>query len=448
MPAVDTIAAIATPPGKGGVCIVRVSGPHAGDIAVAITGKLPQPRYATFCHFRLNDEIIDEGLALYFPGPGSFTGEDVLELHGHGGVVVSDMILQAVLKAGARMARPGEFSERAYLNDKLDLIQAESVVDLIEAGSQQAARAAIRSLDGEFSAHISELLSELTGLRVYVESALDFSDEEIEFLQSGDIANKLEYLKEKIHQLTVSAERGCILSEGLQIVIAGKPNAGKSSLMNSLCGRDSAIVTDVPGTTRDVLREKVAIRGIPVHLHDTAGLRDQAEPVEQEGIKRAKNHIATADLVLWIHDDTTGFEPGDVDFLPHDKLLIICNKIDLSGNPAGETNMDCCDALRVSVASGQGLEQLEQYIVAHTMKGAPTENEFTARRRHLYALQETENYLDNAITRLSEQFATGAGGELLAEELRLAQHSLGEITGVFTSDDLLGKIFSEFCIGK
>jgi tRNA modification GTPase len=448
MPAVDTIAAIATPPGKGGVCIVRVSGPQAGDIAVAITGKLPQPRYATFCHFRFNNEIIDEGLALYFPGPCSFTGEDVLELHGHGGVVVSDMILQAVLKSGARMARPGEFSERAYLNDKLDLIQAEAVVDLIEAGSQQAARAAVRSLEGEFSAHIGELLSELTGLRVYVESALDFSDEEIEFLQSGDIANKLYHLKKKIHQLTVSAERGCILSEGLQIVIAGKPNAGKSSLMNSLCGRDSAIVTDVPGTTRDVLREQVAIKGIPVHLHDTAGLREQAEPIEQEGIKRAKDHIAKADLVLWIHDDSTDFKLDDVNYLPQDKLLIICNKIDLSGNQPGETKLGSFDALRVSVVSGQGLEQLEQYIVAHTMKGVPIENEFTARRRHLYALQETENYLDNAITRLSEQFATGGGGELLAEELRLAQHSLGEITGVFTSDDLLGKIFSEFCIGK
>ena len=440
MSSTDTIAAIATPPGKGGVSIVRVSGPMAGDIAIAITGNLPMARYATFCRFRFNEQIIDEGIALYFPAPASFTGEDVLELHGHGGVVVSDMILRAVLQAGARMARPGEFSERAYLNDKLDLIQAEAVVDLIEAGSQQAAKAAVRSLEGEFSEYINELLGQLTDLRVYVESALDFADEEIEFLQSGDIEHKLQQLSKTIHQLGISAQRGRMLSEGLHLVIAGKPNAGKSSLMNVLCGRESAIVTELPGTTRDVLREQVQIRGIPVHLHDTAGIRDGAEPVEQEGIKRAKNHIANADLVLWVHDDSSPLESADFDFLPHDKLLIVCNKTDLSGNTPGLVQLNQMDAVRLSA--------LEDYILSHTMQVATIENEFSARRRHLEALQMTERFLDNAMDRLSEQFATGGTGELLAEELRLAQHALGEITGRFTSDDLLGKIFQEFCIGK
>ena len=448
MSATDTIAAIATPPGKGGVSIVRVSGPLAGGIAKTVTGDLPKARYATLSQFKFNDQVIDEGIALYFPAPASFTGEDVLELHGHGGVIVSDMILKAVLQAGARMARPGEFSERAYLNEKLDLVQAEAVVDLIEAGSEQAARAAVRSLEGEFSQHINGLLMLLTELRVYVESALDFSDEEIEFLQTGDIELRLKELKAKIHQLGITAQRGRILSEGLHFVIAGKPNAGKSSLMNTLCGRESAIVTELPGTTRDVLREHVVISGIPVHLHDTAGIRDGAEPIEQEGINRAKAHIANADLVLWVHDDSTPLVSTDYDFLPHDNLLIVCNKIDLSGNPPGLLNINQTDAVRLSARTGEGMKALEDYIVSHTVSSPAMENEFSARRRHLQALQMTEQYLNNATDRLAEQFATGGTGELLAEELRLAQHSLGEITGEFTTDDLLGKIFNEFCIGK
>ena len=449
MSGTDTIAAIATPPGRGGVSIVRVSGAHVSTIANHVLGKLPAPRHATFCQFRNHHhEVIDEGIALYFPAPNSFTGEDILELQGHGGVLVSDMILQAVLQAGARMARPGEFSERAFLNDKLDLAQVEAVVDLIDAGSRQAARAAVRTLEGEFSRHVNELLAELIELRVYVESALDFADEEIEFLQTGDIKDRLHALKQKITLLSQTAERGRVLSEGLQIVIAGKPNAGKSSLMNGLSERDSAIVTDMPGTTRDILREQVTIDGIPIHLHDTAGIREHAEPIEQEGIRRARDHIASADLVLWVHDDTELLEQADYRDLPAERLVLVCNKIDLSGRSAGVTSIHEHDAVGISMVNGDGLDALRKYITGHATQAKSSETEFTARRRHLQALQQTEASLLNAESRLAEQFASGGTGELLAEELRLAQLSLAEITGEFTSDDLLGKIFSEFCIGK
>ena len=444
----DTIAAIATPPGRGGVSIIRLSGAQVPAIATCVLGRLPVPRHATFCQFRNQHETVDEGIALYFPAPNSFTGEDVLELQGHGGVIVSDLILQAVLQAGARMARPGEFSERAFINDKLDLAQAEAVVDLIDAGSRQAARAAVRTLEGEFSRYVNELLAELIELRVYVESSLDFADEEIEFLQSGDIERRLYQLRQKITMLSQSAERGRVLSEGLQIVIAGKPNAGKSSLMNGLSERDSAIVTDMPGTTRDILREQVTIEGIPIHLHDTAGLRELAEPIEQEGIRRAKDHIATADLVLWVHDDSEPLEDADYRDLPAGRMLLVCNKIDLTGRSAGIGSIHQHDAVSISMTSGEGLADLRTYIVEHATHSRSSETEFTARRRHLHALEQTGAALDNAEKRLAEQFSSGGTGELIAEELRLAQQSLGEITGEFTPDDLLGKIFSEFCIGK
>jgi len=445
----ETIAAIATPPGRGGVCIIRASGPQSQAIARAVTGKVPQPRYASFCRFKdKQGQLIDEGLALYFPAPHSFTGEDVLELHGHGGIVVSDMILQSVLDAGARMARPGEFSERAFLNDKLDLAQTEAVVDLIDAGSRKAARAAVRTLDGEFSHHVNELLQELTDLRIYVESSLDFADEEIEFIGAGDIEGRLIRLGDTIQQLSEVANRGRVLGEGLHIVIAGKPNAGKSSLMNALCGRDSAIVTEIPGTTRDVLRENIQIEGIPIHLHDTAGLREQVEPIEQEGIRRAKDSISVADLVLWVHDDTTELDSSDYRALDTEKLVLVKNKIDLSGKSAGQVMENGHDCLRISINSDDGMDVLRKYIVGYAACNEQAENEFSARRRHLDALERTQEYLTYAKTRLAEQLASSGTGELLAEELRLAQQCLAEITGEFTPDDLLGKIFTEFCIGK
>lgn len=445
----ETIAAIATPPGRGGVCIIRVSGLQCQSIARAVAGKVPKPRYATFCRFKDNqDQLIDEGLLLYFPAPHSYTGEDVLELHGHGGVIVSDMILQSVLDAGARMARPGEFSERAFLNDKLDLAQVEAVVDLIDAGSRQAAQAAARTLEGDFSRHIHDLLRELTDLRMYVESSLDFVDEEIELLRAGDIENRLARLAATLDQLTHAANHGRVLGEGLHIVIAGKPNAGKSSLMNSLCGRSSAIVTDIPGTTRDVLRENTEIGGVPIHLYDTAGLREQADPIEREGIRRAKDSIATADIVLWVHDDTTELDNLDDSVLSADKLLLIRNKIDLSGKVSTQVMENGHDCLLISVSRGEGLDELERYIVNCAVNTEQSENEFSARRRHLDVLRLTQEHLDKARIRLAEQFALDGAGELLAEELRLAQRALAEITGEFTSDDLLGKIFTEFCIGK
>ena len=445
----ETIAAIATPPGRGGVCIIRVSGSAASEIALSLLGRLPPARYATFSRFTDDKgQIIDEGLAIYFPAPHSFTGEDVLELHGHGGMVVSDMILQAVLAAGARMARPGEFSERAFINDKLDLAQAEAVADLIDAGSRQAARAAVRTLEGDFSRRVNELLDELTELRVYVESSMDFADEEIEFIESGDISNRLAGLTARIEELGELASRGRLLGEGLHLVIAGKPNAGKSSLMNVLSGRDSAIVTEIPGTTRDILREKIQIGGIPIHLHDTAGIREQVEPIEQEGIRRAKDSISSADLVLWVHDDTTTLVTEDLGTVDANKLLVVKNKIDLSGGSAGLCNEDGHNCVQVSIKNDLGMEELRQFILHHAHGEQLTENEFSARRRHLQALRHTGEFLHNARARLEEQLANAGTGELLAEELRLAQQSLAEVTGEFTSDDLLGKIFTEFCIGK
>lgn len=444
----ETIAALATAPGTGGVCIIRVSGPHSETVARAITGKTLQPRYATFCHFKgTQGRYIDTGLALYFPAPRSFTGEDVLELHGHGGAMVSDMVLQAALQAGARMARPGEFSERAFLNGKLDLAQAEAVADLINAGSRQAAQAALRTLDGDFSRHVNTLLRELTELRVYIESSLDFADEDIQFIQADDIKKRLQRLSDSIMQLSRAAQRGRLLNEGRHIAIAGKPNAGKSSLMNALCGSDSAIVTATPGTTRDVLRERIQIAGVVIHLHDTAGLRARAEPIEQEGIRRAKDVIAKADMVLWVHDDTVDIDAKDYRALNANTLVLVKNKIDISGNAAGLTQEDGHRCVRISATLGDGLDELRALIADDGMGEERIENEFSVRRRHLQALQLTQQFLDDAKARLEQSMADDTN-ELLAEELRLAHQALAEITGAFTPDDLLGKIFSEFCIGK
>ena len=438
----DTIAAIATPPGRGGVGIIRLSGPHAAKIGEKIIGPLATPRLATLSEFCDADgKAIDYGLAIYFPGPNSFTGEDVLELQAHGGPLVLDMLLKHVLSLGARMARPGEFSERAYLNDKLDLAQAEAIADLIDSSSETAARAAMRSLDGEFSNTINELLEKLIHLRMYVESAIDFPDEEIDFLSDGKIQTQLDNIHAATQAVFESARQGSILREGITLVIAGKPNAGKSSLMNRLAQREAAIVTDIPGTTRDVLREAITLDGIPLHLVDTAGLRESDDVVEQQGIERARKEIEQADIILHIIDSST--ENTNDDSLVNLPLSIpridVYNKIDL--NEVANIKHD--EAVYLSAKTGQGLDRLEQKIKKIIGLKDNTEGLFSARRRHLDALERTLSHIKAAQHHLSQQV-----GELVAEELKIAQDNLAQITGEFTSDDLLGEIFSQFCIGK
>lgn len=446
---IDTIAAIATPPGTGGVGIVRVSGPEVEKIAQAVIGKTLAPRQAVFSRFKnRHGDIIDQGLAILFAAPATFTGEDVLELQGHGGPVVMDLLLQAVLEQGARLARPGEFSERAFLNDKIDLTQAEAIADLIDSSTRQAARSALRSLQGEFSAHINTLVADVIALRVYVESAIDFPEEEIDFLSSGEVEQRLAGLIDQLATLQARAEQGCLLRDGMTIVIAGPPNAGKSSLLNTLAGRDTAIVTDIPGTTRDVLREHIALDGLPLHIIDTAGLRDSDDPVEQIGIARAQAAIAEADRVLLMTDDSH----YDAELIKQlcDRLpettprTIIRNKIDLSGAPAAQRISAQGDEIYCSVKNGQGIDLLKQHLKASAGFHSDNENNFIARRRHLDALQRAVHALTNG----AQQLAQHQAGELLAEDLREAQQCLNEITGEFTSEDLLGEIFASFCIGK
>ena len=461
----DTIVAQATPPGRGGVGIVRISGPHAASIACAILGHLPKPRYAEYLPFHAalymgESNVIDRGIALYFPAPHSFTGEDVLELQGHGGPVVIDMLVKHVLTLGARLARPGEFSERAFLNDKLDLIQAEAIADLIDSASEHAARAAIRSLQGEFSARVNTLIEQLVQLRIYVESAIDFPEEEIDFLSSGRVGERLQGIINCLQQTLASARQGALLREGMTVVIAGPPNAGKSSLLNHLACRDAAIVTDIPGTTRDVLREYINIDGLPLHIIDTAGLRDSSDPVEQQGIQRAWNEIARADRVLLLVDDTqANDELSDhvlqtvVKKLPTGvPVTLVRNKIDVTGREPSEITARAPDIHRsafdaevaVSIKTGAGLKALREHLKLSVGYVNSAEGGGMARRRHVDALNRTCAILEQA----AHQFSIGRAGELLAEDLRLAQDTLSEITGTFTSDDLLGKIFSSFCIGK
>ncbi len=448
-PTQDTIAAIATPPGRGGVGIVRVSGPAVRAIAEAVVGRCPAPRRAAFATFRDGaGEAVDEGLALFFPGPHSFTGEDVLELQGHGGPVVLDLLVAAVLAAGARAARPGEFSERAFLNDKLDLAQAEAVADLIDAGSAQAARASLQSLRGRFSTEVDGLVEALIELRIYVEAALDFPEEEVDFLGDAEITRRLEGIEAALATIRDSARQGCLLREGMTVVLAGQPNAGKSSLLNRLAGRESAIVTEIPGTTRDILREEIGIDGLPVHVIDTAGLRDSADPVEAEGIRRAWDEIENADRIVLICDDRSGIgaeEEAIIARLPDGPgLTVVRNKIDLSGNPAGVRETDRGTEVRLSARDGEGVEALVEHLKATMGYQAAGEGTFMARRRHLDAIERADAAVGRARTVLEAQQA----GELMAEELRTAQSALSEITGEFTSDDLLGRIFSSFCIGK
>jgi tRNA modification GTPase len=443
-----TIAAVATPPGRGGIGIVRVSGSATRHIAEGILGKLPKPRHASFADFL--DTVgkpIDRGLAIFFPAPHSFTGEDVLELHGHGGPVVLDMLLSRVLELGARLARPGEFSERAFLNGKLDLAQAEAVADLIEAGSETAARSALRSLEGEFSQRVHALVEGLTRLRLYVEAAIDFPEEEIDFLADERVTQELDVLERDIGKLLASTRQGVLLHDGMTVVLAGPPNAGKSSLLNALAARDTAIVSAIPGTTRDVLRERIHIDGMPLHIVDTAGLRESRDEIESEGIRRAREQMARADRVLLVLDDSAhGALPAEV--LQHvpAKLprSVIRNKIDLSGRAAGVTKNADATEIALSAKTGAGLDDLRRHLKECMGFQPAGEGSFMARRRHLDAIRRAQACLVQGQARLKESRA----GELLAEELRLAQQALSEITGEFTPEDLLGRIFSSFCIGK
>ena len=452
----DTIAAIATAPGRGGIGVIRISGPEAGRILAAVCGALPPPRQATLTDFREHDPVapgtvLDRGIALYFPGPHSFTGEDVAELQGHGGPVVLDLLLQSVLRHGARLARPGEFSERAFLNGKIDLAQAEAIADLIDSSTAHAARNAMRSLQGAFSERIHELLQELLSLRVFVEASIDFPEEEVDFLADTQLAKRLDTLLLRLATVRETARNGVLVREGMTLVLTGKPNAGKSSVMNALAGRDTAIVTAVPGTTRDILREEIALDGLPLHIIDTAGLHDSPDVVEQEGIRRARQEIERADHLLLVID-STGEQDADAILqqsfgemrarLP--AMSIVMNKCDLSGLAPGTVHDAPIPTIAVSALTGAGMSALREHLKHVVGYQGSSGGDFSARRRHLDALDHTEAALRAGAAQL-RQFAAG---ELLAEHLRLAQHSLGEITGEFSADDLLGRIFTSFCIGK
>ena len=445
----ETVAAVATPPGRGGIGIVRVSGPLVADIAQAVLGETPPPRQAIHRTFiGAGREAIDDGIALFFPGPNSFTGEDLLELQGHGGPVVMDMLLGRVLELGARSARPGEFSQRAFLNDKIDLAQAEAIADLIDSASVQAARSARRSLQGDFSQCIDSLVAHIVDLRTYVEASIDFPEEDVDFLSDGQVQRRLETIQWHLADTFASAQQGYLLKEGLTIAIAGRPNVGKSSLLNQLTGRESAIVTDLPGTTRDPLREYIQIDGIPLHLVDTAGLRPTDDTIERIGIERAWDAINEADVILLVLDDGVGITEPEETLLGQLRAepppLVVRNKIDLSHAPPslgrGRFGSEVC----VSAKTGAGMELLKQQLKDAVGYRPSTEGSFMARRRHLEALSDARAALDSAVSQLTGQPA----GELLAEDLRQAHRALGQITGEFSTEDLLGRIFSSFCIGK
>ncbi len=446
-----TIAAIATPPGRGGVGVIRLSGPKSYAIAEALTQKqLPKARFAGFRQFyEASGEVMDEGLVICFPNPNSFTGEDVVELQGHGGPVIQNALLARLLELGATAAKAGEFSMRAFENGKLDLVQAEAIADLIDATSQAAARSAVRSLQGAFSTKVNTVLEKLIHLRLHVEAAIDFPEEEIDFLADGKILALLDDVASSVTAVQQSARQGQLLREGLQVVIAGKPNAGKSSLLNALAGIERAIVTDIAGTTRDVLHEKITLNGLPITLTDTAGLRETGDVVEKEGIRRAIKEIEQADLLLLVYDLSQGEDPLQLaqeyfaDHLEPKRLMLIANKADLTGAAAEMGDYQGFRHITVSAKQETGVQSLIDAITAHA-GFQPEEDTFIARTRHLDAMKRTQYYLAEA----REQLVDYHAGELVAESLRLAQNTLGEITGDFSADDLLGKIFGSFCIGK
>lgn len=445
----DTIAAISTPPGRGGIGIVRVSGPRASEVATAVVGRLPEPRVATSARFLAGDgETLDTGLALWFPAPHSFTGEDTLELQGHGGPVVLDRVAGRMFSLGARPARPGEFTERAFLNGKLDLAQAEAVADLIDAATHEAARLARRSLDGALSERVNAAVAELVQIRTFVEGALDFPDEEVPDLPGDLLTERLDRVRAAVAAARGTAARGNLLREGFGVVIVGRPNVGKSSLLNRLVGRERAIVTEVPGTTRDTLQEPVQVDGLPLRVVDTAGLHRSEDPVERIGIERTWAAVDEADAVLAVVDDRRGLEDADRSILGRlpERLprILVHNKIDLTGARAGEWDSGTGHRVRLSAKTGEGVDRLCERLKALAGYEPRTEGLFMARRRHLVALDEALAAMDSA----KRGAAEGAGSEFVAEDLRLAQRALGEITGGFTTDDLLGRIFATFCIGK
>jgi tRNA modification GTPase len=446
----DTIVAAATPPGRGGVGVVRVSGPKAPQIAAEFVGDLPEPRHATLAGFLdAAGETIDVGFALFFPAPHSYTGEHVLELQGHGGPVIVERLIERALELGARRARPGEFTERAFHNGKIDLAQAEAVADLIDAGSREAARAAMRSLQGEFSIMVQGLTDALIDLRTYVEAAIDFPEEEVDFLGDTELQERLASVRGHFDGVTAAAGQGRLLRDGITVVLAGKPNSGKSSLLNRLAGYDAAIVTAIPGTTRDILRERIDIDGLPLHVLDTAGLRDSSDLVEAEGVRRATAEMAKADRVLFVIDMSEDPEGRAFDEersrLPREvPVTLVFNKMDLGVPlPVGDT-VAGPPRVHVSALTGAGLDELRAHLKSSVSFQAAGSGSISARRRHLEALARARQCVENAAQQLQQRRA----GELVAEELRLGQKALEEITGIFTADDLLGRIFGSFCIGK
>ena len=446
----DTIVAAATPAGRGGIGIVRLSGPKVPELAAVLLGDLPRARHATFARFLEADgEPIDAGIALFFPAPHSYTGEHVLELHGHGGPQVMEALIMRALQLGARRALPGEFTQRAFLNDKLDLAQAEAVADLIDAGSREAARAAMRSLQGEFSEMVHGLTEAVIEMRTYVEAAIDFPEEEVDFLADRELGERFQKVRDHFDGVLDCARQGRLLREGMTVVIAGRPNAGKSSLMNRLAGYEAAIVTPIPGTTRDVVRERISIDGMPLHVLDTAGLREGGDLVEEEGIRRAQAEMQRADRVLFVIDAVA--DPGARGFaeqrarLPADvPVTLVFNKCDLSaGLPVADT-FSGPPRLTVSALTGTGLDALRAHLKQVMGYHSAAAGTVSARARHLEALAQARAHTEAAARQLTESRA----GELVAEELRAAQQCLSQITGEFTSDDLLGRIFAGFCIGK
>ena len=444
-PSTDTIVAVATPPGRGGIGIVRLSGPHVTHIARRLLGECPAPRHAHHTDFRDCDgSVIDRGIALYFPAPRSFTGEETLELQGHGGPVVMQMLLHSCLRAGARLAEPGEFSKRAFLNGRLDLTQAEAIADLIDSSTQAAARCALHSLQGGFSRQVNELVEEVTRLRIFVEAAIDFPDEEIDFLEDGKVVERLERLSSLFAALKSSSQQGMLLRDGLKVVLTGLPNAGKSSLLNYLCNEQRAIVSDIPGTTRDVLGQFIDMDGLPVEIVDTAGIRPTTSEIEAEGVRRAIQQQKRAGLVLLLVDDCETSET-ETDRLLQEldtpaPVLLVRNKIDLTGRSARGAKNEVC----VSALTGDGIDVLKEKIRNIAGFREVDDSHFLARERHLEALEQAREFLLHGL----QQQKTWGAGELLAEDLYSCQRALSTITGEVGSDDLLGMIFNTFCIGK
>jgi tRNA modification GTPase len=441
----DTIVARATPPGRGGIAVIRLSGPGVGEIAAGMLGELPEPRRAELRKFvDATGEPIDSGIALLFPAPHSFTGEDVLELQGHGGAMVCDLLIERAIELGARFADPGEFSRRAFLNDRMDLAQAEAIADLIDSGSRSAARAAQRSLRGDFSDAVTDLNESITQLRTHVEAAIDFPEEEIDFLRDAELLERISGVEQQFGELERVARQGCLLRDGVTVVVAGRPNVGKSSLLNALAGYDAAIVTDVAGTTRDLVREQLDLDGLPLHVVDTAGLRAGRDRVEEEGIRRARAALGSADHALIVLDASCA--DNDLDELAAELpdglgYTVVRNKIDLTGEVAGPI---ADGPVNVSALHRDGIDALRKHLKSVLGYEPPPEGAITARRRHLESLARARQHFDLA----RQQLEKHAAGELMAEELLQVQNALAEITGEFHNDDLLGRIFSSFCIGK